>query len=110
MSALPAVAGGAGGAGIILPWLAAGVSAAQGRHISPPSASWGGCPGALGDATFSLCSFGLINTFCQQFPVLNPLLLKTPGVVLDMETDGYLPSITRREDIRLDMTLAMLYN
>ena len=42
--------------------------------------------------------------------MLNPLLLKTPGVVLDMETDGYLPSITRREDIRLDMTLAMLYN
>lgn len=79
--------GGGVGSGIILPWVAAGVSAAQGRHISPHSASWGGCPGALGDATFSLCSFGLYKTFCQQFPVLYPLLFKMPGVVLDMETD-----------------------
>ena len=57
------------------------VAVAQDRRVCPHSASRNRGSGASGEATFLPLLLWSLQHFCQQFPLLNPLLLRMPGVV-----------------------------
>lgn len=61
-------------------------SGSSGQRRLSPIASWGGASGLPVMLPPFLRSTEPDNT-CQHFPVLDPLLFKVPGAVLDVETD-----------------------